>query len=184
MISVRSALPGALFLLAASAAHAGDPAPYSARTGEDLARAAAQAWADDARLVWIESDEVVTGAGDAARWGYLFHSVARDEGRAYSVRDGKIRVASDLPFDFPAPPLADGWIDSGRALAIAEEEKGREFRAEHDGAIRSMLLVRGLLHPEKPDATTWAVVYDSPHTSGLWVVIDAASGKVVKTWRG
>jgi hypothetical protein len=184
VIPVRAALPAALLLLAAPVARAGDPVPYSARTGEGLARAAAVAWADDARLVWIESDEAVGAGGDSARWGYLFHSVSRDEGRAYSVRDGKIRVAADLPFDFPAPPLDDAWIDSGRALAIAEEKEGRDFRAEHEGTVRSMLLVRGLLHPEKADATTWAVVYDSPHTSGLWIVIDATSGKVVKTWRG
>ena len=47
-----------------------------------------------------------------------------------------------------------------------------------------MLLVRGLLHPEKPDRATWAVVYDSPDAPGLWVVIDAETGKVVRKWRG
>ena len=188
----KSRFPGRMSLaavvlgasLAPVEARADDPRRFGARDGEDLARSAAAAWASDARLVWVESDENVTSVGLSERWGYLFYSTTRNEGRVYSVRDGKIELATDPAFDFPAPPLDQEWMDSRRALAIADADKGNEFRADHGGELRSMLLVRGLLTLEEPDATTWAVVYDSPTTSGLWVVIDARSGKVVKTWRG
>ena len=171
-------------LLAPVATLAGDPAPFSAREGDGLARSAAEAWAADAQLVYVENDETVTDAGRAGRWGYLFWSPMREEGRAYSVRGGKIRTATDLGFDFPAPPLDSDWIDSAKALAAADEHKGDDFREKHGGELRAMLLVRGLLHPDDPDATTWAVIYDSETTSGLWIVVDAQTGKVVKTWRG
>lgn len=168
----------------AGAARAGDAVPFSARAGEDLAREAALAWTDDAQLVWVENDEPVGGTGDAGRWGYLFYSPSRDAARGYSVRDGKIRQATDLPFDFPAPPVEGEWVDSGIALAAAEEKAGAKFRAEQGGTLRSMMLVRGILDVKHPDAPTWAVVYVAEGAPGLWVVVDAASGKVVRTWRG
>jgi hypothetical protein len=177
------ALAAGMVLAAATAAGADDPAPRTARDGESLARDAAVVWADDARLVYVENDEPLADLGTAERWGYLFYSPSRDAARAYSVRDGKIRTATDLGFDFEAPPLPTEWIDSAAALAAAEE-KGREFREKHGGAVRAMFLVRGLLYPENPDVPTWAIVYDSSTTSGLWVVVDARSGKVVRTWRG
>ncbi|MCA9752095.1 MAG: hypothetical protein KC591_07885 [Gemmatimonadetes bacterium] len=171
-------------LFGAGSTFAGDSHPFSARQGESLARSAAAAWAADAQLVYVENDEALDGGGTAERWGYLFWSEARQEGRAYSVRDGKIRTAADLGFEFPAPPLDSAWIDSGAALAAADEKKGNAYRTEHGGKLRSMVLVRGLLNPDSPDATTWAVVYESESASGLWVVVDARDGKVVKTWRG
>src|SRR5262245_25401243 len=78
---------------------------FTARQGEDLARSAAFAWAEDANLVWVENDEDVSDAGSASRWGYLFYSASRDQARSYSVVGGEIKVAHDLPFAFPAPPL-------------------------------------------------------------------------------
>lgn len=187
---MKHALPRAAIVLAAAlaagagSARADDVAPpFSARAGEDLARDAASAWSEDARLVYVENDEPVADTGLAERWGYLFHSPSLDAVRAYSVHDGKIRTATNPRFDFEAPPLPGGWIDSGEALAAAEK-KGREFRERHAGSVRAMFLVRGILDPERPDAPTWAVVYDSDSAPGLWVVVDAVSGKVVKTWRG
>jgi hypothetical protein len=175
----------ALALFAAGSAAAEDAAPpFSARAGEDLARDAAAAWSGDARLVYVENDEPLGDAGLAERWGYLFYSPSLDDVRAYSVRDGKIRTAVNPRFDFEAPPLPGEWIDSGEALAAAEKKQGREFREKHAGSVRAMFLVRGLLDPEHPDVPTWAVVYGSGSAPGLWVVVDAASGKVVKTWRG
>jgi len=171
-------------LTASAAARAGDLPPATARGGEDLARAAAESWAADARLVYVENDEELGPAGRSARWGYLFHSPTEKTSRAYSVRGGKIVHAGDLGFVFDAPPLPDRWIDSEPALAAAEAKGGAQFRAEHEGEIRAMFLVRGLFHPRDPDAGTWAVVYDSPSAPGLWVLVDAETGKVVKTWRG
>lgn len=178
--------PMTLLVLAAlsAMAAAGDPPPFSARAGLDLAADAAHVWAADARLIYLENDEDLTATGAAVRWGYLFYSPARDESRGYSVRGGKIADAADLDFDFPAPPLPDQWIDSTAALAVAEAKAGAAYRRQHAGQVGSMLLIRGALHDRKPDAATWAVVYVSETEPPLTVVVDAASGKVVRTWRG
>ncbi len=170
--------------LLAAPSGAGEPAPFTARTGLEPARDAARTWAADARLVYLENDEDVSTDGTAIRWGYLFYSEDKGRARGYSVRNGKILEAADLGFDFEAPPLPDAWLDSGPVLTAAEEKAGRKFRLEHGGRLTAMLLIRGALHEKKPDATTWAVVYTSETAPALVVVIDAAKGKVIKTWRG
>jgi hypothetical protein len=40
------------------------------------------------------------------------------------------------------------------------------------------------MDPEHPDVPTWAVVYESDSAPGLWMLVDAGSGEVVKRWRG
>jgi hypothetical protein len=165
-------------------AQGGDKAPYSARSGLDIARDAAISWAADARLIYVENDEPVSTEGTAVRWGYLFHSQSRGKARGYSVRDGKIIEAFDLGFDFDAPPLPDTWVDSATALAAAQEKAGAKFCLEHGGSLSSMLLVRGAFYDREPDASTWALVYTSETEPALFVVVDAAKGKVVRTWRG
>jgi len=158
--------------------------PFTAREGLDPARDAAQSWASDARLVYLENDEVLSPAGKANRWGYLFYSESKGTSRGYSIRDGVILEAADLGFDFEAPPLPDSWVDSAGVLATAEKKAGRKFRDDHGGRLAAMLLIRGALHEEKPDASTWAVVYTAGDTPALVVVVNAADGKVIKTWRG
>ena len=95
-------------------------------------------------------------------------------------------VAESRPESPPPPPPqpSPGSPAEPEASLEAAENEGREYREKHAGEVRSMFLVRGLLHPDDPDVPTWAVVYDSPTTSGLWVVVDARTAKVVKTWRG
>lgn len=179
-----AALAAALLALAPGASRAGDKPPYSARSGIEVARDAALSWAPDARLVYVENDEPVATDGTAERWGYLFQSQSRGKARGYSVRDGKILEAFDLGFDFDAPPLPDGWVDSAAALAAAEAKAGAKFRLEHGGRLATMLLVRGAFYEREPDASTWALVYTSDTVPALFVVVDAAQGKVVRTWRG
>jgi len=179
----RAALAAVAMLCATLPAAAGEPVRATARQGQELARAAAIAWAEDARLIYVENDEPVGADGAAERWGYLFHSPSREASRAYSVQGDRIVTAVDAPFEFAAPPLPGPWIDSAAALDAAEG-KGRAYREKHDGRVSAMFLVRGLLDTERPDAPTWAVVYESATASGLWVVVDARAGKVVKTWRG
>jgi hypothetical protein len=177
----------AAFLLAATQtplSAAADRPPFEARTGLDIAVAAAAAWATDAYLVYLENDEPLDPLGASARWGYLFHSPALGQSRGYSVREGKIVAAEILPMKFEAPPLGAGWINSGAAFAIAEKKAGLEFRTEHGGALSTMLLMRGAFHTDDPDETTWTLVYTSPGAPSLWVVIDATQGKVRRTWRG
>jgi hypothetical protein len=163
---------------------AGKAVPFSARGGLDIAHDAATTWAPDARLVYVENDEGVADGGTSGRWGYLFYSASRGKARGYSIRNGKIIEAADLGFDFEAPPLPDEWIDSEQAFAAAERKAGARYRKEHGGKLATMLLIRGAFNDDEPDATTWTLLYKAVEAPGLFVVIDAATGKAIRTWRG
>jgi hypothetical protein len=167
----------------ATAAVAATTRPFHAHAGLALASAAAEAWAEDATLVYVENDEPVDERGASPRWGYLFHSPSLDQSRAYSVRNGKILVAETLAMKFEAPPLGGDWIDSGAALSIAQNA-AREFRVRSNAKLGHMILVRGAFQDDDPDPPAWTFVYTAPHSPSLFVVVDAAAGKVKRTWRG
>ena len=165
-------------------ARAASPAPFAARAGLDRAAVAASVWAPDAQLVYLENDEAVNEDGASTRWGYLFFSPSLKSARAYSLRGGKIVVAENLEMKFEAPPVPGGWIDSDAALRAADEQFGRDFRRQHEGKVATMLLTRGTFQDGDPDPATWTVIYTSPSAPSLFVVVDAASGKVRRSWRG
>jgi hypothetical protein len=171
-------------ILAAPTARGADPVPFAARAGLDVAHAAAAAWAPDAALIYVENDEAVGADGAAARWGYLFYSASLDRARAYSVREGRIVVAENLDMRFEAPPVASGWIDSGAARQEADRVASATFRKSGEARLSTMLLVRGAFQDKDPDATTWTLIYTSTTAPSLFVVVDAAGGKVRRTWRG
>jgi len=171
-------------LACAFAAGAGEPTRFSARAGVEVARDAAHSWAPDAQLVYLENDEMVGPDGSAVRWGYLFYSPQKAKARGYSVRDAKILEAFDLSFDFEPVPLAEGWIDSHAARVAAESKAGQKYCHDYNGHLATMLLIRGAFHEKKPDATTWAVVYESATQPALFVIVDASNGDVVRTLRG
>jgi hypothetical protein len=171
-------------LACAFPAGADEPTRFSARAGVEVARDAAQSWAPDAQLVYLENDEMVGPDGTAIRWGYLFYSPLKAKARSYSVRDGKILEAADLGFDFEAPPLSEEWIDSHAARIAAEEKAGQKYCHDYNGHLAAMLLVRGAFHEKKPDATTWALVYESDTQPALFVIVDASNGDVVRMLRG
>jgi hypothetical protein len=174
----------ALLTLAPAGASAAKRDPFPARSGLACAEAAAQVWAPDAGLVYLENDEAVSPSGGAPRWGYLFYSAGRQKARAYSVRDGRIVVAEDLAMRFEAPAVAPQWIDSEAALAAADAHGGRQYCAAHGGRVGTMLLARGAFQQGEPDLTTWTIVYTSADAPSLFVVVDAAHGRVCRTWRG
>lgn len=173
----------ALLILLVTSAHA-EPRAETAGTQLALAESSARAWADDARLVYVENDARVSAEGRSRGWGYLFHSASRDAARAYSIEDGKVERAADLEFDFAAPIIEGVWIDSSEALAQAEKAGGASYRSEHDGRLRTTLLVRGVMHVDDPGRTTWTCVYDAPGVPSLWIVLDAGSGDVLRKWQG
>jgi dipeptidyl aminopeptidase/acylaminoacyl peptidase len=170
--------------LAVATAGAEKRSPYQAHAGLDLASAAARVWSADAELVYVENDETLADDGSAPRWGYLFYSSVLKKCRAYSIRGGAILVAEDLDMKFEAPSVNAGWIDSGAALAAADQAGGRSFRESGHASVSTMLLSRGAVSADDPDETTWTVIYSSPNAPSLFVLIDAAGGKVRRTWRG
>jgi len=187
----RSSLPtllaaAALALLCVAGPVAAKTAtPVAARSGLELASAAAQSWSGDAVLVYVENDEALdAAAGTSPRWSYLFYSASHDRARVWSVRDDRIVVAEDLDIRFDAPPVAAGWLDSGAAIAAAERGAGDVVRKLNGAHLETMLLMRGAFSEGDPDATTWTLVYRAPGAPSLFVVVSAADGKVQRTWRG
>lgn len=181
-------IPLAMLLLAGVPSHApgGDaPAPeVSARSALALADQAAGAWDPLAFLVYLENDETAGADGLSTRWGYLYFSPSRGTARGYSVEDGEIVVAANLDFDLEAPPVPADWIDSDRAVRAAEDRAGRAYREEFGGVLKHLILMRGAFHEQDPDRTTWTVIYGSDTAPSLFVVVDARSGEVRRTWRG
>ena len=179
-------LGAALLFVAHNHACAGEADAFSARAGLALAQEAASAWAPDARLVYIENDEPLHADGRCERWGYLFSSKSLGRSRGYSLEGDAIEVAEDLPFEFDAPPLPAEWLDSEGALsrALAEHVADETPAGSAPPALRTMFLVRGVLSLDDPDAAAWGIVYASSNPDQRLVVVDARSGKVVRTWRG
>lgn len=175
---------GVALVLPSRPAAAARPVPFAARAGLANAEAAAQVWAQDAALVYVENDADVGEDGGAARWGYLFYSQVRRQARAYSVRDGRVVVAETLPQAFAAPVVASQWIDSAEALRTADAHGGLAWCRAHGGHASTLLLTRGLFDETAPDRTTWTIVYTAPGAPSLFVLVDAAEGRVCRSWRG
>jgi hypothetical protein len=100
------------------------------------------------------------------------------------VSEGRIRVAENLEMKFEAPPLETQWIDSGTALAAAQKDLGGAFCRAHSGRLSTMLLMRGAFQDEHPDDTTWTLIYTAPDAPSLFIMVDAADGRVRRSWRG
>ena len=175
---VASTCVGAGFLLLAFGAgsRAGAEA-VTARQGLPVALHAADVWADDARLVWVENDTPVDAGGRAQAWGYLFYSPGLHAMRSYSVRDGQLVRAEDQPVSVAAPEL-ETWLDSGEVLQRACHQAAAE--GEPEKLPESLLLVRGIFAPR----TAWVAVFARAGGTRLFVVCDAGSGEVLRAWRG
>jgi hypothetical protein len=151
----------------------------TARDGMAFAMSAADAWADDARLVWVENDAPLDTEGRAGGWGYLFYSREKHAMRSWSVRDGRITTAVDQPVSAEAPAVDPAWKDSGEIAALAWSGGGREFCATR-GTLIHLVLVRGVFAAE----SAWCAVFDNGNGPDLYVLLDAKSGDVKKRWRG
>ncbi|MFN8588640.1 MAG: hypothetical protein U0704_12675 [Candidatus Eisenbacteria bacterium] len=156
----------------------------AARAALEPAVAAARSWAADAELVYLENDEPLGATGAAPRWSFLWYSPALEASRVYSVRDGRVVVAEKFELKFAAPPLGESWLDSDAALAVADERARSLLRDAPGLHVAHMLLGRGAFQPGQADLTTWTIVYEAEGEPSLFVVVDAASGRVCRTWRG
>jgi len=151
----------------------------TARAGLALAAAAADVWAEDARLVWIENDTGIDAAGQADAWGYLYYSAGRHAMRSWSVRAGKIVHAEDHVVSAEAPAVEPDWLDSDAIVAAAHAAVGAE--AVQAGArLQSLLLVRGVFGA----GTAWVAVFDVGPGPRLFLLLDAQDGDLTKRWRG
>jgi hypothetical protein len=159
----------------------GEPAPGSntARGGAALAAAAADAWADDARLVWIENEDALDERGRAAAWGYLYYSREKHAMRSWSVREARIDRAADHAVSAEAVALDPEWKDSAEIVERAWQGGGREFCAS-GGTLSHLVLVRGVFASE----SSWCAVFDNGAGPDLFILLDATSGDVKKRWRG
>ena len=149
----------------------------TARGWLPVALHAADAWADDARLVWVENDAPVDASGRAEAWGYLFYSALHHAMRSYSVRDGALATAKDQAVSVAAPGL-DTWLDSGAVLGAAFRRAAEDLGPEH--RLENLLLVRGVFARE----AAWVAVFVRAEGPRLFVVCDAQSGHVLRAWRG
>jgi hypothetical protein len=148
----------------------------TARECLEAAAAAADAWADDARLVWVENDAAVDASGRAAAWGFLYYSPEHGAMRSWSVRGGVITTGEDHAITAPAPALVE-WVDSS---AIAARVLGRGQQSCAACSLESLLLVQGVFAP----GPTWVGVFGGNGGPRHYVVCDATSGEIVRDWRG
>ena len=164
-------------LLGVPLGHVGaEDALRTARECLDVAAAAADAWADDARLVWVENDAAVDASGRSAAWGFLYYSPSHGAMRSWSVRGGVITTAEDHAVTAPAPALVE-WVDSS---AIAARVLGRGQQSCTACSLESLLLVQGVFAP----GPTWVGVFGGNGGPRHYVVCDATSGEIVRDWRG
>ena len=149
----------------------------TAKTWLHVALHAADAWADDAQLVWVENDASMDAEGRAEAWGFLFFSPQLHAMRSYSIRDGALVHAQDQPLTVAAPPIR-AWLDSDvvtpTALRRAADTWGEGSRLE------TLLLVRGIF----AETDAWVAVFARDEGPRLFVVCDAESGDVLRAWKG
>ena len=160
-------------------ARAADAVVQTARDGLPLAQAAADAWADDARLVWVENDAALDAEGRAAAWGYLYFSPEKHALRSYAVRDHALTAAQDHAVATEAPAVDAGWEDSVEAARAAWKDAVPELGAGQ-ATLESLLLVRGVFAP----GSAWVAIFAGSQGPRLYLVLDALEGQVLKRWRG
>jgi hypothetical protein len=150
----------------------------TARDGVALSASAADAWADDARLVWVENDTAVDALGQAEAWGYLYYSPGKHAMRSWSVREQRIVAAVDQAVVAEAPAVEPDWKDSGEIAAAALRAAADELGPQ--AALDDLLLVRGVFAP----GTAWVAVFASQGGPRLFLLFDAKSGDLQRKWRG
>ncbi len=186
-----------------------EPAAQTAQERLPDIKAAIPAWAEDARLVGIASENI-NDEGEAPNWVYLFYSPSLDEFNGL-FQIGSVIITVDSKDDFPdTTALPTTWIDSDSAATIVNENGGDEFRAmfqdievlaalkvgdEFSMGLSSLKIANRPImanHAEmssskrsNPDLESVAVwffgFYTYAKNAFLEVVIDAVSGEVLFT---
>jgi hypothetical protein len=152
--------------------------PQTARHALALAALAADAWVDDARLVWIENDSALESDGTARSWAYLFYSESLGAMRSWSVRDGTLQKPEDHSVRAAAPGLAPGWMDSAAILDVVRRHFDDPTTVETQ--LVSLVLVQGVFD----ERATWVAVFDQGDAPRLHLVLHATDGTLLRRWRG
>jgi hypothetical protein len=168
-------------LLLAHVARANDPPAIEARSGLDIASAAAQ-------LVGAGRDADLPRERRRARrhrpgtaLGPLpVLPATTDKARAYSVRNGKILTAENPDMKFVAPAVESGWIDSGAALVAAENWWPGASSARARGQARHHAPDARRVRRRELNRTTWLLVYTTPDAPSRCSCGRAADGKVAR----
>jgi hypothetical protein len=108
--------------------------PLTATAGEYFSSvdSAASELADDAGLIRVISNNC-DSTGRSFKWYYLYESITRQERYEIWYNNGKLIVQDSitLPWEVPEPdpyPQISGlWMDSDSAVALANDQGGREF---------------------------------------------------------
>jgi hypothetical protein len=150
----------------------------TARACLEVAEFAADEWADDARLVWVENDAPVDTQGRSHAWGYLYYSPQRGAMRSYSIREGLLERYEAHATVAEFPGLHSAWSDSDEA--VREAWKQGEENCNGGCELETLLLVRGVFE----SGSAWVAVFSNEGGPRLHVVLDAVTLELLRLWRG
>ena len=157
-------------------------ADVTAREKLDEAKAMAVNLASDAKLIFINTDSDVTLDGKAGQWMYFFKSESKNRLYEIDYDDGNISRQQplhsweDFQVRFQFQPLPQNWIDSDKAIDVAEANGGSDFRAARGNryAIKMRLLPPfAMIYP----VAVWDISYRSDDNY-FDIQVDALTGEV------
>lgn len=148
----------------------------TARAAVERTDPVAKAWAADAELIFIGTavEPGMYSDGTADGWVVGYYSAAENVARNYYGAPAGNVSFEDKPKDgYPSlEPIGSEWKDSDEAAAIAENNQGGQFRAEHTDWIVAASLthnVRSTYGVVLPGAH-WDITYWSPGAEKIWKI--------------
>ncbi len=157
-----------------------NPSGYTARANLSPVDSAAGSWAADAELLLVTpvSDDV-DKEGNAGLWMFIYHSSSLNEIMGFFGQGGRFLQMEPPPWQPPSLiPLPSGWINSDSALAVAGQNGGEAFMAQHSNTVFEVLLGTGY-YPFSSGKAVWKVTLHSGSDSLLFY-IDPISGGLLR----
>jgi hypothetical protein len=134
----------------------------------------------NSRLITILAKNVkVDGTADS--WQYIYDSLpdTNYKIRYYYISSDLYSVKCDSIISkkpmVGGAPISKNWMNSDKALAIAEINGGNEFRLQNPDCLISASLSEALIPESSPN---WYIYYSSKNNGGkrLWIKINAVNG--------
>jgi hypothetical protein len=157
------------------------PPPTTARFNLPAAVQAAHNWAADAELMFVGAHTgSISAAGTTDMWYFDFHSASLDSDYITIIANGSLvyqGLAGALsPSTIPLPP---DWIDSDKAMLVAELHGGREYRMNNQDVLVSGGVARGVFFPQ-PGRAVWFFTYNSSTADPLNIYIASVTGEYLE----